>query len=203
VATESSKENDIVKHLKEAGYSGLFQYGERSLADSIWLEGKNRNFLVQIVLNSELEDYVRLLATEVLYSKSTDFPRVDLQEALAYIYSQALMASGKSSKFFIAGNQWGYMYFSDKSGISDYGNMGKHLIDTGKAAIPYLVKLLNNGEMLEYEGSQEATLGNSLKYRIKDAAAYYIGKMTSIAVQFYTNFPERDAEIERLKEKLK
>jgi hypothetical protein len=27
--------------------------------------------------------------------------------------------------------------------------------------------------------------------------------MTSIAVQFYTNFPERDAEIERLKEKLK
>lgn len=200
---KNSMENKLVNQLKEAGYSGLFQYGERSLADAVWQEGKNEEALRQIVLHSEYEVYIRLLASEVLYSKNADYPPADWKDTLAYIYAQALAISGHQEGILIAGNPWGFMYFYDKSGIADYGSLGSHLINTGRPAIPYLVALLNNDNSLFYEGSKEATIGNSLKYRVKDAAAYYIGKITGIPVQFHEKHADRDTEIERLKEQLK
>ena len=64
-------------------------------------------------------------------------------------------------------------------------------------------KLLNNTGIIFYEGSKEATIGNSLEYRVKDAAAFYIGKIMNIPVKFNQDFDQRDTEIEHLKEKLK
>lgn len=200
---KNSTKDKLANQLKEVGYSGLFQYGERSLADDVWQDGENEDTLRQIVLYPEYEVYIRLLASEVLYAKSTDYPPSDWKDTLAYIYAQALAISGHQEGILIAGNQWGFMYFYDKSGIKDYGSLGSHLVNTGRPAIPYLVTLLNNDNSLFYEGSEEATIGNSLKYRVKDAAAYYIGKITGIPVQFHESHADRDAEIERLKEQLK
>jgi len=144
-----------------------------------------------------------MLASEVLFAKDTNYPPNELFNKLAALYSRALKMSGGDDQFFIPANQWGYMYFSDKGGIKDYGVLGNHLLFFGKAVIPHLISLLNNDANMLYEGSQEAMIGNDQKYRIKDAAAYYIGKVANMPVRFYDDYTERDTEIERLKEKLK
>jgi hypothetical protein len=198
-----SKENKLANQLKEAGYSGLFQYGERSLSDSIWQNGENQNALLNIVSQSNYDDYIRLLASEILYEKNSEFPSLELCDTLAYIYTQALALSGRNEGALLSGNLWGFMYFSDINSKEDYGELGTHLMKTGKKSIPNLIRLLNDNANLYYEGSQESTLGNSLRYRVKDAAAYFVGKLTGIPVKFFENHADRDAEIERLKEKLK
>jgi hypothetical protein len=191
---------EIARDLAKAGYSGLFQYGDRSLADSIWQSGENRLYLEEIVRSSNYSDLTRLLASEVLYAKASGYPPENLGGTLAYLYSQALAMTGDTTGTFqLLGNQWGFMYHTDELGVKDDGVLGAHLIETGVKAVPYLTKLLDNPDPIFYEGSQEATLGNSLGYRVKDASAYYISKITGIPVKFYQQITDRDAEIERLK----
>ncbi|MCP2727807.1 hypothetical protein [Limnofasciculus baicalensis] len=194
----------IAINLTDAGYSGLFLSGRHNLSDSIWQKGENRIYLEQIVQSSNYSDLTRLLASEILYEKVSHYPPEEWEDNLAYVYAQALAITGsETGDFQILGNQWGFMYHTDKQGVKDYGTLGTHLVNTGKKAIPYLTKLLDNSEIIFYEGSQEATLGNSLRYRVKDAAAFYIGKIAGIPVKFYEQNADRDAEIERLKETLK
>ncbi|HEX3044672.1 MAG TPA: hypothetical protein VHY08_07940 [Bacillota bacterium] len=190
----------IAGALTEAGYSGLFLSGEHSLADTVWQGGENQHFLEQIVQSSHYSDLTRLLASEVLYTKASGYPPKRWEDTLAYLYSQALAITGDTTGTFqLSGNLWGFMYHTDKPGVNDYGVLGAHLVEIGLKAVPYLTRLLDNPDTFFYEGSQEATLGNSLGYRVKDAAAYYISKVTGIPVKFYQQTAERDAEIERLK----
>lgn len=201
---EKSNNDMLAKQLNEIGYSGLFQLSNKNNIDSIWQEGQNKSALLNIVSTKKYDDYVRLLASEVLFSKDKNYPALSIIESLAYLYARALFIAGDNSKSFrLSGNLWGFMYFSDKNGNNDFGILGSHLMAIKEKAIPYLKELLTNSEMLFYEGSQDATIGNSLKYRVKDAAAYYISKISGIPIKYYENFPDRDLEIERLKEKLK
>ena len=80
--------------------------------------------------------------------------------------------------------------------------MGSRLVKIGEKAVPYLSKLLDDTCKIDYVGLEEATIGNLLNYRVKDAAAYYIGRITGIAVTFHENWADRDVEIEGLKKKL-
>jgi hypothetical protein len=36
-----------------------------------------------------------------------------------------------------------------------------------------------------YQGSKEATIGNAYGYRIKDFAAYYIGRILGVPLKYY------------------
>jgi hypothetical protein len=199
----SESVEEVVQGIINAGYSGLFLRGDRSLSDSIWQNGENRTYLEQIVQSSEYPDLSRILASEVLYEKVSDYPPEEWDSTLAYLYSQALALTGvETGGVQITGNQWGFMYHSDEAGVQDYGALGLHLVETGTTAIPHLTKLLDNTDTIFYEGSREATLGNSLRYRVKDAAAYFIGKIAGILVQFYEQPADRDTEIERLKQVL-
>lgn len=190
----------IVNNLTEAGYPGLFMSGSHDLSNSIWQNGENRIYLEQIVQSSDYSDLNRLLASELLYERVPDYPPIEWQDVLAYLYAQALAITGdKTGAFQIAGNQWGFMYYNDELQVKDYGILGTHLVATGTKAIPYLAGLLDNADTFLYIGSQEATLGNSLGYRVKDAAAYYIGQISGIPIAFHEETTDRDAEIERLK----
>ncbi len=199
---DNNNTQKLASHLKEIGYGGLFQSGEDSVLDSIWQEGKNRKALLQIVEQSEYEDYVRLVASEILFAKSNKFPPKKLYNDIGFIYSQTLKMSGRNELPIISGNQWGFMYFTDKGEKNDYGPFGSHLMLSGKKAVPFLIELLDDDNMIYYEGSKEATVGNSLKYRVKDAAAYYISKIMGFPIQYIENKADRDQEIEALKEKL-
>ena len=64
----------IARNLTDAGYSGLFLSGDRSLSNSIWQNGENRLYLEQIVQSNHYSDLARILASEVLYEKVPNYP---------------------------------------------------------------------------------------------------------------------------------
>ena len=70
-------------------------------------------------------------------------------------------------------NLWRLLYEQ-----SDTGPVDSKLVTLGKEALPaILLLLLNERIFLEYEGSEEGTVGNAYKFRIKEFAAYYISKI--------------------------
>jgi hypothetical protein len=94
----------------------------------------------------------------------------------------------------VTGNEWGFMYHGGGEGA-----LGTHLLEVGGAAVRHLLPLLDDPANILYEGSQEVMLGDSLRYRVKDAAAYYIGKLTGVPIPFHEAIKDRDAEIEHLR----
>jgi hypothetical protein len=196
---QTNVRNDkLAAQLTEIGYAHLFQLGARSLADSIWRSEKNHQALPEIVSNTGYDDYARLLASEILFEKEMNYPAKELADTLAYIYSKALFITGHhSGSIYLDGNLWGFMY----EGMDD-GRFGLRLLKIGEKAVPYLSKLLDDNGLMVYEGSEETLVGERLNYRVKDAAAYYIGRITGIAVPFHENWADRDVEIEGLKRKL-
>ena len=194
---------EIAARLQQAGYKGLFWQMDSNLIESIWGHGAHKELLQEMVLKPKHSELVRLLASEVLYAKDAGYPPEDWKEPLAFIYARALTLSGKDERQVPPGNTWGFMYYNGNGGPNDYGPLGTHLMQTGVKAIPQLARLLDNSDILVYEGSEDATIGNGLQYRVKDAAAYYIGKLAGITVQFYQDYAKRDTEIEHLKQKIK
>ena len=190
----------VADDLGRAGYAGLFLAGDRSSHGSLWRDGENREALEEIVKGERYGDLERVLASEVLYRHGDSDPPEGWEDTLGRVYARALSITGTGDRpIVLTGNLWGFMYHSDQSGVQDYGPLGAHLLEAGPAAVPHLVPLLDDPASLFYEGSQEATLGNSLRYRVKDAAAYYLGKLTGVPVAFHEQPQERDAEIDRLK----
>ena len=179
----------VAEQLSRAGYHGLFQAGEHNAAPAIWGGGEGRAALEEIVSGDRYDDLQRLLAAEVLFQ----FADPGDAETLARIYARGLALTGAGA---LTANPWGYLWKDDE------GPLGKHLRATGDAAVPHLAALLADDGDLVYEGSQEATLGNDLEYRVKDAAAYYIGTLTSREIPFHDDLDDRDAEIARLRASL-
>jgi hypothetical protein len=181
--------------LARAGYRGLFLAGERGLAASVWGECANREALLEIVAGERYGDLERVLASEVLYANDPGYPPSGWDELLGSVYARALAITGTGDRpIVLTGNEWGFLYHGGGEGA-----LGAHLLDAGSTAVGHLVPLLDDPAPVFYEGSQEATLGNDLRYRVKDAAAYYIGVLAGISVPFHTTLDKRDAEIERLK----
>ncbi|MGB8191536.1 MAG: hypothetical protein WCF67_06430 [Chitinophagaceae bacterium] len=187
--------SDLEKILLDAGFPKLFMYGERSLSGEIWNDQKNEDLLKKLLASDTASDHARFLAAEVLRVHGAFFNEPGAGK-LAEIYAGALKntSEGSGNPYQLSGNLWGFLYESD-----DAGPLGEQLINSGKAAIPVLINLLNDDNPVLYEGSQEATLGNEYQYRIKDFAAFYISKIKNIPVKFYQDINDRDKEIERLK----
>lgn len=181
----------VAEQLTQAGYRDLFQRGEHNL--DVWLDGANRSALEEIVAGAGYDDLQRVLAAEVLHAhgQSPGDPQV-----AAEVYARALARTGEGAE--LTANAWGFLYQGD-----DLGPLGAHLLETGAAAVPHLTALLDDTDRLRYAGSQEATLGRQLGYRVKDAAAYFIGRLTDREVPFHEETGERDAEIARLAEALR
>jgi hypothetical protein len=190
----------VADDLGRAGYGRLFLAGDRSLAGSVWRDGENREPLEEVVQDEQYGDLKRVLASEVLHRYHDGYPPDGWDDTLGHVYARALAITGTGDRpIVLTGNLWGFLYHSDHSGVQDYGPLGTHLVEAGPAAVRHLLPLLDDPASIFYDGSQEATLGNSLRYRVKDAAAYYIGKLTGIQVPSHAEPDERDAEIGRLK----
>jgi hypothetical protein len=190
----------VAQDLSRAGYTRLFLAGDSSSAGSVWRDGQNRAPLEEIVQGERHGDLERVLASEVLYRYQDGYPPRGWNDTLGRVYARALAITGTGDRpIVLTGNLWGFLSYSDRSGAPDHGPLGAHLLEAGPAAVRHLVPLLDDPAGIFYEGSQDATLGNSLRYRVKDAAAYYIGKLKGIPVPFHEEPDERDAEIDRLK----
>ncbi|MDP9293062.1 MAG: hypothetical protein M3O90_01345, partial [Actinomycetota bacterium] len=98
----------------------------------------------------------------MLHRHHDSYPPAGWEDTLGLVYARALAITGTGDRpIVLTGNLWGFMYYSDQSGVQDYGPLGTHLIEAGPAAARHLVPLLDDPASLFYEGSREATLGNS------------------------------------------
>jgi hypothetical protein len=182
--------DSLARDLSRAGYERLFYAGE---AGSVWRGGENAAALEAIVRDERQGDLPRLLAAEVLRRERA----ASAPEELAPIYARALALSGVGDgPFELPANEWGFMY---EDAGDPHGALGARLLDAGSAAVRHLAGLLDDARPLLYVGSKEATVGNDLGYRVKDAAAYYLGAITGKAVPFHEDLDARDEEIERLR----
>jgi hypothetical protein len=185
----------LADDLGRAGYRGLFLAGEQSSAASFWSDGANREALLAIVADRRYGDLERVLASEILYANDPAYPPRGWDDLLGSVYARALAITGTGDRpIVLTGNEWGFLYHGGGEGA-----LGAHLLAAGSAAIGHLVPLLDDPAPVFYEGSQDATLGNSLEYRVKDAAAYYIGVLSGMSVPLRATTAERDTEIERVK----
>jgi hypothetical protein len=188
--------DSLEKKLIETGYFGLFLHGNNSLAESIWQNGNNLTSLKQIIQTPTSSLHGKFLAAEMLRQFEVEFEPRQYEELVdAYLYALKNTSSDRNNPLGLNGNLWGLLNIED-----DAGHLGQQIIKFGPAAIPALTELLDDhaGRIL-YEGSEEAVIGNSYRYRIKDFAAFYISKIKNIPMQFHQDLEKRDKEIERLK----
>jgi hypothetical protein len=180
----------------ETGYPQLMSSLSTDSANPFWGGGKHQELLQAIIADTGSSSGGRFLAAEVLR-----YQEVPLEEAhfptLAQAYTEALASTSYATDnpHQLDGNAWGLLYEDEQ-----IGHLGAQLLAFGNAAVPYLLALLDDthGQIL-YIGSEEATIGNAKRYRIKDMAAYFLSRITGTPIRFFPEPAERDAEIERFK----
>lgn len=191
--SESRKKNRqsdstaLANRLMTIGYIELFQGPDENALDTIWKEPGVPEALATLTIDPEAPALARFLAAEILFNKKETYPPDEQKKQLASVYATALVQN-----FTGTANTWG---------LPDVlvGLVGEHFVALGEAAIPPLVKLLDDDGRVYYVGSEIATLGNIYRYRVKDLTAYYISKIRNIPFALDEDPSKRDEEIEKLK----
>ena len=191
--------NQFEQQLLDIGYKQLFMHADDSKLKKIWNKGENKTELLNIITTDKSSDHGIFLAAEVLRHFQIPFKEKHYEElAKAYVYALEYSDLYKDDFIHLNGNLWGFLYELD-----DVGFLGKQLLEFGEPAIPFLIMLLNDEGKILYEGGQDASMGNSYQYRIKDVAAFYLSKIVGKSIQFHQEIKDRDAEIEHFKKLLK
>jgi hypothetical protein len=182
---------DLANRLTELGYLGLFQQVGETYLQHIWNTPDAPEALETLAVSSNVPMLARFLAAEILFSLG-EVRRVEIhKQELAEVYVTAL-----ADNFTEAANPWGL------PGVT-VGLAGEHLLAIGEPMLSELRDLLDNDKRVYYEGSQEATLGHHYGYRVKDLAAYFIGKLRNIPFEPEEDPGRRDKAIEKLKRAMK
>ncbi len=192
----NTNKNELEILIDTTSYNDLF-LSDDTLLNEIWNRGESKDELKQLIKSDKTKAYTKLKAAEILYHYKVEMPKSFHKNlAIAYTYSLSHTSYEKNENTSLSGNLWGLLYNHDDAGI-----LGSRILTFGELSIPYLERLLeDNDQSFLYEGSEQATLGSSYQYRVKDFAAFYISKIKDIPITFYQDFEKRDAEIERLKE---
>lgn len=161
--------------------------------ERIWGDPKNRQLLDTLLESPTIPVEAQFLACEVFFKKDILFMRRHAPEQVAEIYAHAL-----SHNLTGMANSWGLLYEHE-----DEGTVGIAFLTIGKQSIPALSRLLDDERTsLHYQGSIEATVGNGYGYRVKDFAAYYIGRIMGTPLHYFPALSDRDRQIEALKKQI-
>jgi len=132
----------------------------------------------------------RFLAGEVLFASDSAFLSRTDPARLAEVYAEALV-----NNYTGIANSWGLLSAAD-----DPGPVGQRFLQLGGAAIPALSRLLANPAIpAHYVGSEEATVGNGYRFRVKDFAAFYLSKIKGLPLLLPREPGDRDRAITQLK----
>jgi hypothetical protein len=184
----------LAKELVARKFGEFFIYPmHNQTIDVIWSDPKNHALLDTILFDDHISLEAKFLACEVFFKKDILFMQRHPPEKVADIYAQALV-----NNYTGMANSWGLLYPHE-----DDGPVGIAFLTIGDKAIPALAKLLDDSSTtLKYQGSEEATVGNGYHYRIKDFAAYYIGRIMGTPLKYYPNTEDRDKQINDLKKRV-
>jgi hypothetical protein len=131
----------------------------------------------------------KLIAAEVLFRNEFSFVERHDRTGIARLFAEALRR-----RYTGHANAWGLLWIDDSA-----GEIGGRFMALGNDSIPALRELLADTTVVDwYEGSEEATLGNRARYRIKDFAAFYLARILGTPIPFHEDFAQRDAEITKL-----
>jgi hypothetical protein len=182
---------DLANRLAGLGYIGLFQQSDEAALADIWNTPGAPEALETLALSPDAPMPARFLAAELLFYKGGIHRAEEHKQQLARVYAAAL-----ADNFTETANPWGL------PGVLD-GLAAEHLLAIGEPMVPELLNLLDNDKRVYYEGSEEATLGHLYGYRVKDLAAYHIGKIRNTPLKLDEDPSRRDETIEKLKNAVK
>lgn len=183
--------------LAGSNYDRLFFDQGGRMADSLQRDAAAMAEAEKLLCDATCPPMVRFLALQLCLAAGVATPGASCPDLCASALAHAL-AETPSFRAGLNGNFWGLLWPE-----SDPGTGGAQLIALGEVAIPHLLRLLDDAGRLPYEGSEEATIGNGYQLRVKDAAAFYLERITGQKVPFYTDPLRRDPEIAVFADKLK
>ena len=171
----------VADELARLDYVELFLRTGTEQMDRLWAASNGPRDLEALAVNETAEWKPRFLAAEILFRKRPDFPSTEQKRALASAYIEALRAAA-------IGNVWGLPGELD-------GPAGQHLVGLGDDVAAGLRTLLDDERRVPYWGSQEAMLGNSYAFRVKDFAAFFLSKIRGVPYVLHRDPAARDADI--------
>lgn len=177
--------SDLAQRLESLGYMTLFLSLDDAQLNALWAEPGAEAMLTALVVDTSATSHARFLAAEVLFRKQAGYPPDAARAGLAPVYASALREAD-------LGNIWGMPGELD-------GVAGQHLVTIGEPMVAALTPLLDDTREVPYGGSEEVFVAKQYRYRVKDFAAFFIGKIRDLPYTVHTSPHERDAEIERLR----
>jgi hypothetical protein len=186
---------ELVHRIMNDEYGQVFYWPQHddTLA-RIWAEPGGQRLLEEILADPAAPGRARFIAAEVLFTNDIGFLARIEEEEVARVYAEAL-----AKNYVGHANPWGLLWENDSTGPA-----GSRFLMLGQAAIPALAALLDNDTVVDwYAGSEEATVGNGHRYRIKDFAAYYLSLITNHPLPYQPDHAARDAEIAKLQDAIR
>jgi hypothetical protein len=181
----------LAQKLVTDAYGAAFQWPQHDIMiERVWSEPGNPAQLEALIDDRRAPLKARLIAAEALFKHDFGFLDRHDNTEVARIYAEAL-----AHHTVPAANVWGLLWINEH-----VGELGGRFIMLGDDAVPALRALLDDVTVVDwYMGSEDATLGNGARYRIRDFAAYYLARITNQRLAFHADFAARDAEIAKLK----
>lgn len=191
---QAGGEDDLARWLLSDELRLFFHDARRGEAiDRVWSRPGAPAALEALVGDPAAPGKARLIAAEALFARDLFFIGRLGQERVARLYADALRRGYTENA-----NAWGMPWMEDGTAPA-----GSRFLILGQAAVPALSELLDDDAVVDrYEGSELATVGNRYRVRVKDVAAYYLGRITRHPVPFHEDPAARDAGIARLREAL-
>jgi hypothetical protein len=189
--TPTSADAEFTHKLAADAYGKTFVWPQHDMTISrLWDTPGNPAKLEGLIDDHKASTKARLVAAEVLFTNDFTFLGRHDPAEVARIYADALVHDVAPNA-----NLWGLLWLNNQTGL-----LGGRFVMLERDAIPALTSLLDNATIVDrYEGSEDATLGNGARYRIKDFAAFYLARIVGHPIAFHREFAARDVEITGLR----
>jgi hypothetical protein len=175
----------LESQLQQTSYPDLFERLESPARDAILSRPRAIEQLRQLVSNEAVPAGTRFLGAELLYyAGEADWPDQAARRFLPVVYGNALATLDDGSTWGIPG-RWTHP-------ATD------HAIALGEPVVPALAPLLDDEKRLRYTGSKRAMLGEHLRIRVKDVAAFIIAGALGVPYPAAESTEDRDAFIAEL-----
>jgi hypothetical protein len=172
----------LAERLTGLGYQGLF-LGLPPAPRTLWQEAGMPEALSALAANPAQPAEARFLAAEVVADRTGHLPPVP-PDQLAEAYAATLRRTTVADLWGLPG--------------APHTAPARHLLSFGEAAAAALRPLLEDGTEIDYGGSEEATLADQARWRVKDLAASFVAAIRGLPFDAAAPAAARDGAIARI-----